>query len=109
MLWWTLFQVPRPSRFGLEPTPGGLPPISDSYVPHGTRRALQPAADSHDIEVGDEALLGQSCTHLFQATGVQFDCRNTLAGLLGSGIATPPPASLLVQAYVDKLVPEAGR
>jgi thioester reductase-like protein len=45
---------------------------------------------------------------LFQATGFHFDCSNTRAGLVGSGIALPPPAPLLVRAYVQKLARETG-
>jgi thioester reductase-like protein len=41
---------------------------------------------------------------LFQATGVEFDMTNTLAGLAGSGIACPPPTPELIGRYVDYIL-----
>ena len=37
---------------------------------------------------------------LFQATGACFDQTNTVAALVGSGIACPPPESGLIQRYI---------
>lgn len=43
---------------------------------------------------------------LFQATGVTFDARNTLAGLEGSGIVCPPANDELLDRYLTKVFPQ---
>jgi amino acid adenylation domain-containing protein/thioester reductase-like protein len=42
---------------------------------------------------------------LFQATDMQFEMENTMAGLAGSGIVCPPPGGELLERYLRYLFP----
>jgi amino acid adenylation domain-containing protein/thioester reductase-like protein len=81
--------------------------LKDSSGDRGNREGAAVARLGACRDQGDFERL-RPCD-LFQATGFRFDCRNTHEGLVGSGIVFPPPAPLLIQAYVEKLALETGR
>ena len=45
---------------------------------------------------------------LFQATDVQFDMTNTLAGLSGSGLRCPPASHQLIETYVKQFLKQTA-